>query len=46
MRNDNLKKTGQVPNIWVELGFGTVCIDPLPHPLGYWVFNNQADRKG
>ena len=24
MRNDNLKKTGQLRNVWVELGFGTV----------------------
>ena len=30
MRNDNLKKTGQLRNIWVEFGFGTVC----------WVFYN------
>ena len=26
MRNDNLKKTGQLRNFWVEFGFGTVCI--------------------
>ena len=25
MRNDNLKKTGQLRNVWVEFGFGTVC---------------------
>ena len=25
MGNDNLKKSGQLRNVWVELGFGTVC---------------------
>ena len=24
MKNDNLKKTGQLRNVWVEFGFGTV----------------------
>ena len=29
MRNDNLKKTGQLRNIWVEFGFGTVWVGVL-----------------
>ena len=29
MRNDNLKKTGQLQNVWVELGFGTVCFTTI-----------------
>ena len=26
VRYNNLKKTGQLRNVWVEFGFGTVCL--------------------
>ena len=27
VRFNNLKRTGQLRNVWVEFGFGTVCME-------------------
>ena len=30
VRYNNLKRTGQFRNVWVEFGFGTVCLQTVP----------------